>query len=616
MGLFVESQVEFQTILVVLKLSLIILFGVIVTAITVFDRQVAQISLSFSTISNFLNTVVEEINRYRIRKRETEEPNAATTLLTQDINEINTQNRNQITNNGKPVSMNWVFLMSTILFLTTYSYHPLSIVFGRVSTPVFSRYDQSLSYVSNKNYTTKNFNVKFSNPLYPLDAEYGEVDNYWGSNLVTGLYNDSINGNALQLLGTTFYQSGNLSCGIKDGYNTFMLETKGDFSYLLPFGEAIPTIDCVLDSGTPGSPIEPTFLNYRFNNEEQSYVKTIGKVPTEGDNFTVFVMSGNDTNSGSNKVKFSSLSVFLDKIELQTSPLMATKEECLDYINKNLQTLNYSNEDAIYGVGNAVTGTDNLVIIENLNKLRSLAQSSVNVMASFAAIFTVKDSDKNKLYPKYNHYIRNSVYFKQQQNAGVQYYQVYVKILHYTTGLAVFESLSNSVLPKGTSFLTLLYDDNNKIIGQGDIQMIPPMLNVKALPTAASIVSAFIPTVNFQFMSIDYEYGHRLTYDVTALVSTVIGVGALALILGLICRTVFYKEANKRIPQYYNLLRDYHQDDKFNVEPLITIVKPAFRGVGAVQSLSTPFNHIGVLSSEASMTKPLSNVKYLGKDKS
>lgn len=638
MHFYVESQVQFQTILAVLNLILISFHGVLISAVSVLDRQVAQLALAFSTVTSLLTTTIGEIRRYRIRNKETIAAYDNQSLLASSetasisshtysiqtagsaqygyqihpIQQQQQQHYQQQRRRASPksVSKNFVFMMSAVLFINSYCYHPLSIVFGMISQPIPSRYEQPLSFASNKTYTAKNFNNNRIPPLYTVDADYNNVLSYEKDHLISGLYDDSINGNAFQILGTTFYQSGNMSCGLRDEYNVFMLESQATFASISDHVQMTPRLECLLDSGVPGNPIRPTFLKYKDGDDYTSYVKAIGKVPREGDNFTIFAVSGNSSNN--EPAKLTTMTLFMDRV-LSNSSVVSTAASCLNYINNTLVTSNYTEGEPIYGAINYILGTKNYTLTTNLTQFYTYSEYLVRNNTGFTSIFTVKDKQQDKSDPRYNHYVRNTIYFGMFEADGYLYYNVFSTLLYYRTGLAVYNSEDGSMLPKDDVLLTALYSGSNKLLGQGSVQIIPPMLNVMALPTAISIISAFIPSVQFKFADITYFYGHRLKYDVTALVWTVIVIGGLALIIGLICYSIFRKSSSRRIPQYYNLLRDYHERNRMNPDPLIDIVKPAYRGAGFVGGMEMSFNHVGILNLEAAKTKPLNSVRYLGK---
>lgn len=626
--LYVQTQVQFQAILAVLNLTLILFYGILLSFVTIINRQGAQLAVAFSTFLSFLNATIGEIKRHKIRTKKNKEIlndiNQGFSIKS-DIplvspfsdafstnNQAHTNSHERQKANPQQVNKATVFIMSVVLFIFSYSYHPFSIAFGIISQPVSSRYEQPLLFAANKTYNLNTFDKHQLYPLYPVDADYSEVEQYEKQNLTSNIFDDSISGNSFQILGTTFYKSGNLSCGLRDEFSVLILKSPNELLSVSSQIQMSPTIECLIDTGITGVPNRSTILSYDFgDNEHKTYVKSIGKIPKEGDNFTIFSIVENDIDN--RHVNLTTMTVFLDDFKNNLTTAYDT-HEAIKYVKDNMVTLDYSESDPIYGAINNGTRNSNYNLLTNLTMFNTYLNAYIVRRYDITMIMTVKDKEKDRKNPMFQHYVRNSIFAMTDENLeNEKYYHISSTILSYRTSFKVYENTNRAITPTGKPLFTNLHDEDENVMAKKSILIIPPMTNIKILPTAISIVSAFIPEVKFAFMDLNFQYGHRLKYDVTALVITIAIVIGLSCILGLICHTIFKKSSSRRIPLYYNLLRDYHEQGKRTSDTLIEIVKPAYQGTGLVYSSRQPFNHIGVLNLESARNKPSGPLRYLGK---
>lgn len=140
------------------------------------------------------------------------------------------------------------------------------------------------------------------------------------------------------------------------------------------------------------------------------------------------------------------------------------------------------------------------------------------------------------------------------------------------------------------------------------------MANVKTTPTAMQILREYAPNDSFSIHHEFYDGPADIKWDITVQIYIIAILFGLSPIIG-----VFYLIAIKYSylyisPNYYELLRDYHEKGEAtgkSIKSIFSIIKPAVVGVGCKKELDA--NHIGILNEEMAAARPQDHKSYFGK---
>lgn len=637
MAIYVDNQVKFQTLLAILNLFILYFQDVFVLLIALLDRQTTQVALSFSSILKLLDSIRGEWIRSKIRKSDLKFTLYGHIELSPPRNNSNTNNVGTTPNNShqqheinpqsllkksssanKPITIT----LATLIFLLSYSYHPISLGLSYVSNPIQVPILTSInSTTSDETISKDNFNNQRYAPLYSLSVDHNLADNLYLQPEIRFRFNETVLNSTSQIMGSTFYQNENISCHLDDTFSQFFLQTHILYQEYLDLTPIAPKIECYslgLNSADK-TIIRSEDLVYKFDNDNghngTSYKVGSNIIPKVGDNFTVFSLSPKNDDDDTVNLKATTI-IYTDFYSKQNTSKDTTVIEKV--FENAVQSFENQTEGVIYGAFNDEFLEDKYSSISQENFF-SKVNDSIHKGNNFSTVATFMDTQQNIIDPNYDHYVRFTILVGAMDDISRKYSQIGVSIMKYktrTVSFSVPQGNNNESNDNGgidfNMVTTNLNRYNSTTIISGNFLVVPIWFNIKVVPTVDTIFESFISsdsTLNLvNGHTVYYFNDFKLHYDVTVLVILIGLLGGLSIFFTILLKILYRMSIARPMAREYDLLRDYFEQPGECTKSLISIVQPSYLGNSRVDLKEV--NHIGMLDKVSAKLKPRPDLKY------
>lgn len=520
------------------------------------------------------NNAIEQIQQQQQQQRQ---PSPTESAANQNLLYHTTRNSSE----RKRATASNVLIFSILLIVLNYISIPFNVFLSYLGKPTVEIISYSILQ-SGDGYSQDFFN-QIGKDYYDVNGNYTNADSFDESKIYVPFeaYNDTMK---RSLLGSVFYSSGNISCGVTDNIDSLVVNSGVSTGVFIQESAFFPSIKCYKALVVVNNTQYRSAMTYSVNktgltNNQRVYPKeNLNDTMIVGDNMTMFVLDQSIS-------RMVASTLYYDKFDYETftySKENQTGEYFEDFINERVYTDGYDHE---------INSTNNTARFQDLDNsfyystMKTVGYAFDRAIGHFGEeipfifVFTMKGDDNNSTNAQ--KYVRTTVSYtnKSSTQGQIMLGKFYYRIRTTQYKVNINNNNNNNQLlynarpeTRFENFTTL--PDNVPINTTHDVIFFQPIHNQKVFPVVSGTLRNFANYSLMEGNDIEFYKTGDLVYDVAPILFIIAGILGAAIVLYFIAWVVTRKPSS--VPLYYDLLHEHFQNGSDCKESIFSISRPLY----------------------------------------